>query len=75
VWVVSDFALPHGPIARVLGRWIIRGLYESFRLLTGLETRRLPDHGSVLRRGGWGLEDRGQRLCGLLISERWERNA
>jgi SAM-dependent methyltransferase len=75
VWVVSDFAVPQAAIARVLGRWIIRSLYHGFRLLTGLETCRLPDHGTVLRQGGWRLEDRRQRLCGLLISERWQRNA
>jgi SAM-dependent methyltransferase len=75
VWVVSDFAVPRRPIARLLGRWIIRSLYQAFRLLTSLETRRLPDHGSILRQGGWRLEDRHHRLCGLLISERWRRNA
>jgi SAM-dependent methyltransferase len=75
VWIVSDFAIPDPPIARVLGRWIVRGLYRAFRLLVGLKTRRLPDHASVLRRGGWLLRDRRERLCGLLISERWSRHA
>jgi ubiquinone/menaquinone biosynthesis C-methylase UbiE len=74
VWVISDFAVPQGAIAGVLGRWIIRGLYQVFGLLTGLETRRLPDHGPILRQSGWHLEDCRQRLCGLLVSERWQRN-
>jgi hypothetical protein len=75
VWIVSDFALPQGSMALVPGRWIIRTLYQAFGLLTGLETRRLPNHGGILRRAGWRLKDRRQRLCGLLISERWERDA
>ncbi|MDQ1692567.1 MAG: hypothetical protein QOH85_102, partial [Acidobacteriaceae bacterium] len=32
VWVISDFAVPRGAIAGVLGRWIIRGLYQVFGL-------------------------------------------
>jgi ubiquinone/menaquinone biosynthesis C-methylase UbiE len=74
VWVVSDFSVPQRSIARVLGRWIVGGLYQAFGLLTSLETRRLPDHGSILRQGGWRLKDRCLRLYGLLISERWQRN-
>jgi hypothetical protein len=74
VWVISEFAVPQGAIAGVLGRWIIRGLYRVFGLLTGLKTRRLPDHGPILRQSGWHLEDCRQRLCGLLVSERWQRN-
>jgi hypothetical protein len=42
-------------------------------LLTGLRTRRLPDHGRVMREAGWSLEDRRTLLEGLLISERWRR--
>ena len=74
VWVISDFAVPLHPIARVLGRWIIRSLYQGFGLLTGLRTRRLPEHANILKQYGWSLEDRNQRLWGLLISERWQRN-
>lgn len=74
VWVVSDFSVPQRSIVRVLERCIIGGLYQAFGLLTGLETRRLPDHESILRQGGWLLKDRRQRLYGLLISERWQRN-
>lgn len=75
LWIVSDFAIPRRNPARLLGRWIVRGLYLAFGLLTGLRTRRLPDHASVMREGGWMLEDRRESLWGLLVSERWRRTA
>jgi ubiquinone/menaquinone biosynthesis C-methylase UbiE len=73
VWVVSDFAIPQPPVARQLGRIVVSGLYLAFGLLTGLRTRRLPDHGRVMRDSGWRLEDRRTLLLGLLVSERWRR--
>jgi hypothetical protein len=56
-----------------LGRLVVGGLYLAFGLLTGLRTRRLPDHGRVMRESGWRLEDRRTLLLGLLASERWLR--
>jgi ubiquinone/menaquinone biosynthesis C-methylase UbiE len=73
MWVVSDFAIPQQPVARQLGRLVVGGLYLAFGLLTGLRTRRLPDHGHVMRESGWRLEDRRTLLLGLLASERWRR--
>ena len=74
VWVVSDFAIPQRTPARLLGKWIVRGLYLAFGLLTGLGARRLPDHARVLREAGWMLADRRELLLGLLVSEAWRRN-
>lgn len=74
VWIISEFAVPRAPIARMLGRWIIGALYPAFQLMTGIEAGRLPDHGEMLKRGGWRLADSRERLWGLLISERWLRN-
>jgi ubiquinone/menaquinone biosynthesis C-methylase UbiE len=73
VWVVSDFAIPQQPVARQLARLVVGGLYLAFGLLTGLRTRRLPDHRRVMRESGWRLEDRRTLLLGLLASERWRR--
>jgi ubiquinone/menaquinone biosynthesis C-methylase UbiE len=72
-WVVSDFAIPQRNPARLLGILIVRGLYLAFGVLTGLKTRRLPDHGQVMRKAGWVLEDRRELLLGLLVSESWRR--
>jgi hypothetical protein len=72
-WVVSDFAIPQRNPARLVGMLIVRGLYLAFGVLTGLKTRRLPDHGQVMRKAGWVLEDRRELLLGLLASESWRR--
>ncbi|MFL6429114.1 MAG: class I SAM-dependent methyltransferase [Acidobacteriaceae bacterium] len=74
IWVVSDFAIPPKSIARQAGRLIVSGLYLAFGLLTGLRTRRLPDHARVMHEAGWRLEDRRTLLLGLLVSERWRRS-
>jgi ubiquinone/menaquinone biosynthesis C-methylase UbiE len=74
MWVVSDFAIPRRHVARQAGKLIVSGLYLAFGLLTGLTTRRLPDHGRVMREAGWSLDDRRTLLLGLLISERWRRS-
>jgi ubiquinone/menaquinone biosynthesis C-methylase UbiE len=73
MWVVSDFAIPAKPVARQIGQLIVSGLYLAFGLLTGLRTRRLPDHARIMRKAGWRLEDRRTLLLGLLVSERWRR--
>jgi SAM-dependent methyltransferase len=74
LWVVSDFAIPGRPAARLAGVLIVRSLYLAFALLTGLKARRLPDHGRVMREAGWILEERRESLLGLLISESWHRH-
>ncbi|MGA9720305.1 MAG: class I SAM-dependent methyltransferase, partial [Acidobacteriaceae bacterium] len=73
IWIVSDFAIPQRAPARQIAVLIVRGLYLAFGLLTGLTTRRLPDHGRVMQEAGWLLEDRSKLLLGLLVSERWRR--
>jgi hypothetical protein len=72
-WVVSDFAIPPRTPARLWGTLIVRGLYLAFGLLTGLRTRRLPNHARAMREAGWMLEDRRELLAGLLVSESWRR--
>jgi ubiquinone/menaquinone biosynthesis C-methylase UbiE len=74
LWVVSDFAVPQRMPGRLVGSFIVRGLYIAFGLLTGLRARRLPDHARVMRASGWVLEDRRELLAGLLISECWRRD-
>ncbi|GGG94709.1 hypothetical protein GCM10011586_07060 [Silvibacterium dinghuense] len=69
-WIVSDFALPGGA-ARIPARIVVRSLYLAFRVITGLQTRTLPDHAEALRNAGFVLLDRCTWLAGLLMSERW----
>ena len=71
IWVVSDFQVPQGAL-RIPARLFIDGLYLGFRILTGLQTRRLPDHRLPLSRAGFACFDRQQFLGGLLMTELWQ---
>jgi ubiquinone/menaquinone biosynthesis C-methylase UbiE len=75
IWIVSDFAIPQRAPAKQIATLIVRGLYVAFGVLTGLTTRRLPDHARIMQEAGWRLEDRKKLLFGLLISERWRRSS
>jgi SAM-dependent methyltransferase len=71
VWIVSEFAVPEGWLGRLVARPLICLLYLAFRLLTGLQVRRLPDHHAALRDAGFALTRRRTRLWGMLASEMW----
>jgi SAM-dependent methyltransferase len=71
LWVVSEFAIPAGWFGRLVARPVVAGLYFSFRLLTGLEVRTLPDHEAAFCRAGFTLKERKSRLAGLLVAELW----
>ncbi len=75
IWIVSDFAIPERAPAKQIAMLIVRGLYVAFGLLTGLTTSRLPNHGRLMQKAGWRLEDRQELLFGLLVCERWGRGA
>jgi cyclopropane fatty-acyl-phospholipid synthase-like methyltransferase len=75
LWVLSEFAIPKRNPARLAGMLIVRGLYLIFGLLTGLRTRRLPEHERIMQSAGWVLEDRRELLLGILVSETWRRSA
>lgn len=72
-WIVSEFALPSGPIARAFARPLIACLYWAFSLLTGLSIRNLPDHPAALSHSGFTRQSRRKFLRGLLVSEIWYR--
>lgn len=74
-WLVSEFQIPTGYLRHLLGLLLIRALYCSFRLLTGLETGQLPDYRSVLRTNHFRLRSRRDASGGLLTSELWDRGA
>jgi SAM-dependent methyltransferase len=71
LWVLSEFAIPEGRLARTVSRRIVAALYFCFGLLTGMTVRRLPDYGPALRDAGFELADRRARLGGLLVAELW----
>ena len=71
-WVVSEFAIPHGPLP-LPSKLIVRSLYAAFNLLTGLKTHNLPDHAAAFRACDLGLVSQHRRLGGLLVSEIWKQ--
>jgi len=71
-WLVSEFRIPDGTLARPLGAALIRAMYKFFGLATGLETRYLPAHRPILARHGFKLRHQHLHLRGLLVSELWE---
>lgn len=73
-WLVSEFALPAGGLARWRAAVWIWLSYRAFGWATGLRARRLPDYGAALRAAGFGLE-RAEAACGgLLVSQLWRRS-
>lgn len=71
LWLISDFQIPSG-ILRVPARAVVRALYLSFRVLTGLRVTRLPDHAAIFMRTGFACIERHESLGGLLAAELWQ---
>ncbi len=65
-WIISEFREP--------GAWahaLVSGLYFFFRLTTGLRTRKLIDHRSLLIQRGFVMQRQETERFGLLASELW----
>ncbi len=75
VWVVSEFAVPHGFHGKVVARPLIAFLYWAFGMLTGLKIRSLPDYRTALAGSGFRSTRQHPSFCGLLVSEMWELGA
>jgi hypothetical protein len=71
IFLVSEFAIPAKQPLRAFSQLLVGALYAAFRLLTGLETHRVPDYGAALHRAGFLCEDTRLFLGGILRSERW----
>lgn len=71
LWLVSDFGYPRPWPARVLAALYLRLLYAAFRVLTGLQTQRLPDPQAALSAAGFTCLCRRERLGGFLYAEVW----
>lgn len=73
MWLIADFELPPRGLARLHARLWLAAMYTFFRIVTGLEARRLPDHRPALK--GQGFHERHSKtwLWGLLRSSCWMR--
>lgn len=74
-WVVSEFHVPAKGPRRWFARVVVRFLYGCFRLTTGLEVRRLPDHAAIFEANGLRRIVSRTAVQALLISELWQRGA
>ena len=74
-WVVSEFAVPARGMMRLPAWIVVRGLYLSFRLLTGLRPQHLPDHRTAMQAHGLALQQHTTMLGGLLVAELWAAKA
>ena len=70
-WVVSEFAIPRGWFGKLIAWPMVKSLYLSFGLLTGLHVGSLPQHRDSLTQAGFVLEQKSTALGGLLVSELW----
>jgi len=76
LWLVSEFHIPAtGRLRPGLARALISTLYAAFRLLTGLQIRRIPPWQSLLAKAGFTRQASRSWLGGLLISEVWQATA
>jgi SAM-dependent methyltransferase len=70
LWLISDFRIPSGPM-HLPAKFIVRSLYLTFRILTGLRPTHLPDHATPLTLAGLTRISRQDSLAGLLTTELW----
>jgi SAM-dependent methyltransferase len=71
LWLISDFRVPGG-LMHLPAHVLVRGLYFAFRVLTGLRTRRLPDHAAPLSEAGLVCVAHQHSLAGVLTTELWK---
>ena len=69
-WLLSEFDIPTG-ILRLPAAVLVKTLYLSFRLLTGLRISRLPRYRDVLVAQGFARQQQRKLLGGLLVAELW----
>jgi hypothetical protein len=71
-WIISEFQVPSSGLVRPAAKLVIKLLYMTFGLLTGLKTRRLPNYRRVLESNGYIRTAAETGLAGMLVSEMWQ---
>ncbi len=74
-WLIADFHLPAGGWRRSGARLLLAVMHLFFRLVAGLEARRLVDYAPLLRAAGWTLADEAISPNEMIRSQLWERTA
>jgi ubiquinone/menaquinone biosynthesis C-methylase UbiE len=73
-WLIADFCEPPRGWRRLWTRWLIPVMYGFFRLVAGIEGRRLVEYGPLLRAHGFSRTLAMFLPNELVRSERWRRN-
>ena len=73
LWVVSEFRIPEG-VVRWPARVYVAGLYLAFRVLTGLQVRRLPEFAGAMAIAGLRRVEVRRTLFGILTAELWQKS-
>lgn len=72
-WLIADFHEPPRGWRRWWGRFLIATMYRFFRVVAGIEARRLVDYGPRLGAEGFRLTSEVVVAHGLLRSQCWRR--
>jgi SAM-dependent methyltransferase len=73
VWLLADFTIPERGIGKVCAQVLIPPMYRFFRIFAGLQTKRLIDPTARLTASGLKCEQHALSLCGIVKSERWQK--
>ena len=72
-WLISEFHVPSVGMWRWVAAALINMMYLFFRVVTGLQTNRLPDYAASLTDQGFRRIQHRSAWHGFLVSEVWER--
>lgn len=73
VWLLSDFVIPAGGLAKVHARVSLNAMYRFFRLTTQISGSELIDPSPFLRAHDFRLAAQTLSRFGLIKSELWRR--
>jgi ubiquinone/menaquinone biosynthesis C-methylase UbiE len=73
IWLLADFTIPKGKMARINAKMWLRAMYAFFRVTANLKTTELVDPTPALRTSGFVCGARIVSHAGMLKSEVWRR--
>jgi ubiquinone/menaquinone biosynthesis C-methylase UbiE len=74
VWLLADFRIPDGGLARAHAQALLSLMYAFFRGVAGIAARELVNPSPFLRVEGFTLERQNVFRLGMLKSELWRRD-
>ena len=72
-WLIADFCEPAGDWRHMGRRFLIAFMYFFFRLVSGIEARRLVDYRPFLQTAGFRVMETALPPDKMIRSERWAR--